>query len=148
MTVYDDIALEIKDAIKYDLFDSDQFDKEAVVKVLEKNFNMAYQVAGKMFLEGINMFNKDTGFVISDVPGVYMVLFMTYGYEPIIPGRMHPNYDIHNRYVGYTKDGTFYRMRYLDIKTRAIKFFKGKLDIIMMLLLILVVIFASLLGMI
>lgn len=148
MTIYDEVALEIKDAIKYDLFDSDQFDKETVVEVLERNFNMTYQVAGKMFLEGINMFNKDTGFIISDVPGICMAIFMTYGYEPIISGRMYPNYDINNRYVGYTKEGIFYRMQHFDIKTRIIKFFKERFDHITIILLVFIVIVASLLGMI
>lgn len=137
MTIYEEIALEIKDAIKDDLFDSDQFDKEAVVEVLERNFNMTYQVAGKVLLEGINMFSKDTGFIISDVPGVCMAIFMTYGYEPIISGHIHPNYDINNRYIGYTKEGIFYRMQHFDIKTRIIKFFKEKFDATILMLLIL-----------
>lgn len=148
MTIYEEVALEIKDAVKYDLFDSDQFDMEAVVEVLKRNFNVTHQVAGKIFLEGINMFNKDTGSIISDIPGAYMVVFIVYGYEPIISGRIYPNYDIYNRYVGYTKDGTFHRMQHFDIKTRIIKSFKERLDTVVIILLIFIVIVASLLGMI
>lgn len=148
MTVYDDVALEIKAAIKDDLFDSDQFDKEAVVKVLERNFNVAYQVAGKAFLECISMFNRDTGAVISDVPGAYMVVFMMYGYEPVIPGRMHPNYDVNNEYVGYTKDGKFYRMRHFDTKTRIIRFFKERTNQVMFILVIAMAVIAIFLAMI
>lgn len=113
MDIYQEVTLQIRDAVKEDLFDSDQgFDEETqknVVKILKDSFNKRYEEVGKILMEDVLIFNPDTGNTFG-TPIFTLPLFAGIRWRAIIPGIIYLNYDINNKYVGYTEKGIFHKV--------------------------------------
>ena len=97
MDIYQEATLQIRDAVKEDLFDSDQgFDEETqknVVKILKDNFNKHDEETGKILMGDILVFNPDTGNTF-EIPLFALPLFAGIRCRAIIPGSIYLNYDV------------------------------------------------------
>lgn len=112
--VYKEVVLQIREALKEDLFDSEQgFDKEKqneVIRILKDNFDTSYEAMGKICMENTMMFNRDTGDILDyGVPFFMCPLWLAYGYRLIIPNNCFPTYNIKNKYMGYWDGNKFYK---------------------------------------
>lgn len=115
MDKYDDVTLQIRDVIKDDLFDSRQsFDDEKqkeVVEILRNNFNIKDEEMGRALTRDVWMFDPESGYEF-DVPLFAAPLLLPLGVIIIKPEKF-PNYDVDNKYIGYTENGRFYRMDFM-----------------------------------
>lgn len=145
MDKYQDITLQIRDAIKEDLFDSRQsFDEDKqkeVAEILKNNFSISYEELGRTLLQDISLFNVNTGTVFN-MPFFCGLLFIHYGYLQITDD-IYPNYDIQNRYIGYTDKGVFHRTKFFDIKSKVIHLLKRNYTIFIFMILVLLFIVSS-----
>ena len=106
---YKEVAEEITDVIRHDLFDSSKFDSGQIAEVLRRRFNITDENIGKVLMSDVTMFNMDRGHTFT-IPMFGMPLFSDLNATPIISGKCYPNYDIRNKYMGYTSDGVFHRV--------------------------------------
>lgn len=115
MDKYDDVALQIADAIKENFSDSsdsnhklgDEIQKK-ITDILKNNFNIKDEETGRRLMKDVNMFDPESGYEF-DVP-----LFATPLLVPVgamsISSETFPNYGVDNKYIGYTDKGRFYRI--------------------------------------
>ena len=115
MDKYDEVALQIVDAIKenfLDSFDSNQkFDdgvQQKITDVLKNNFNIKDEEMGRSLMTYVGMFDPDSGYVF-DAPLFTAPMFITTGAMTIGP-ETFPNYSIGNKYIGYTSKERFYQI--------------------------------------
>lgn len=109
--IYQDVVLQIRDAIREDLFDGELgFNEERqkkVAEILKRNFNKSDEQIGKILMEDTNVFNPSTGKII-DTPFFLAPSAVVYGFRPIT-SKVFPNYNINNDYMGYTDGGIFHK---------------------------------------
>jgi len=117
---YQEVAKEIAYVIKDDLFDSTGFDGEKIADVLRRRFDVGSEETGKLLMSEVTMLRVHSGDTFT-VPMFGMLIFSTRGVMPIIPGISFPNYDIRNRYIGYTNDNMFHKVNWW---TEYINYFK------------------------
>lgn len=115
MDKYDDVALQIVGAIKENFSDSSdtnhRFDEEIqkkIADVLKNNFNIKNEEMGMSLMKDVNMFDPDSGYEF-DAPLFTSPLFIPVGAVVIGP-ETFPNYDVNNKYIGYTDKGRFYQI--------------------------------------
>lgn len=115
MDKYDEVTLQIVDAIKENFSDSSdsnhKFNEEIqkkITDVLKNNFNIKDEEMGKSLLKDVNMFDPESGYEFN-APLFTTPAFMPIGAMVIGP-ETFPNYDTDNKYIGYTNKGRFYRI--------------------------------------
>lgn len=106
---YQEVAEEIVDEIKFDLLDSTGFDSTQIENVLRRRFDIKNEETGRLFLTETVMFNRLSGETFTS-PMFGILSFIGFDVFPIISGKMFPNYDIRNKYIGYTDNGVFHRV--------------------------------------
>lgn len=115
MDKYDDVALQIADAIKENFSDSsdsnhklgDEIQKK-ITDILKNNFNIKDEDMGRSLMKDVNMFDPESGYEF-DAPLFTTPLFVPVGAMTISP-ETFPNYGVDNKYIGYTDKGRFYRI--------------------------------------
>lgn len=115
MDGYDEVTLQIVDAIKENFSDSSdsnhKFNEEIqkkIADVLKNNFNIKDEEIGRRLMKDVNMFDPESGYEFN------APLFITPAFMPIgamvIGHETFPNYGVDNKYIGYTDKGRFYRI--------------------------------------
>ncbi len=106
---YQEVAEEIVREIKDDLFDYADFDSTSIVNVLRRRFDVSKENVGKILMSEVTMFGIYDGNTF-ELPMFGILAFSKFGVIPIISGVSYPNYNIRNKYMGYTNDGVFHRV--------------------------------------
>lgn len=106
---YQEVAEEIADVIKHDLIDPSKFDAGQITEIIRRRFNVIDENIGRVLMSDITLFNVDYGNTYT-VPMFGMPLISDLDTRPIISGKCYPNYDIRNKYMGYTNNGVFRRV--------------------------------------
>lgn len=122
MDKYDEVTLQIVDAIKENFSNSNKFDDETQKKItgiLKNNFDIKDEQIGRSLIKDIRMFDPNSGHEF-DTPLFIMPLFIIRGTIKISP-ETFPNYSIENKYIGYTDEGRFYRINDFTIFMRHIR---------------------------
>ncbi len=118
---YREVAEEIAIIINEDLLDSSDFDKNKIVDVLKRRFDINKEDMGKILTSEITMFNIYSGKTFT-IPIFGILAFETIDIRPIIPGKIFPNYNLENKYDGYTENGVFRKIdRWTELLDSAIK---------------------------
>lgn len=112
---YRDVAEEIISIIKEYKLDSLDL-KNQIIEILQRRFNVDKENVGKILMDDTTMFYLDNGHTFT-IPMFGMLAFSGYRVKPIINDRCFPNYDIRNKYIGYTENGVF---RKVNMFTRLI----------------------------
>ena len=115
MDKYDEVTLQIVDAIKENFSDSsdsnhkfnDEIQKK-ITDVLKNNFNIKDEEMGRSLMKDVNMFDPESGYEFS-VPLFATPLFVPVG-AMTISSETFPNYDTNNKYIGYTDKERFYQI--------------------------------------
>lgn len=108
---YQEVAEEIASMIRSDLFESDGFDTAGIADILRRRFDIKNEEIGKTLMLEVTMFRLHGGDMFT-VPMFGMMMFSKRGVMPIISGISFPNYNIRNRYMGYTDDNVFHRVNW------------------------------------
>lgn len=112
MGKYKEVTLQIRDVLKEELFDSKQsFDEEKqkeVAEILKKNFNIKDEEMGKVLTKDLWMFEPESGYEFN-TPLFAVPMFLPFG-AMIIQSETFPNFNVKNKYIGYTDKGKFHRM--------------------------------------
>lgn len=112
MNKYKEVTLQIRNLLKEDLFDSRQsFDEEKqkeVSEILKKNFNIKDEEIGKALTKDIWMFDPESGYEFN-TPFFVVPMFLPFG-AMMVKSDTFPNFNIKNKYIGYTDKGKFHRM--------------------------------------
>ncbi len=108
---YQDVAEEIVREIKDDLFDYADFDSMPIVNVLRRRFDVDKENAGKILMSKVTMFGIYSGHTF-EIPTFGMLAFSNFDVIPIISGVSYPNYNIRNKYMGYTRNGSLHRVNW------------------------------------
>ena len=110
MDQYDEVALQIVDAIKENVSENKFDDKtqQKITDVLKNNFNIKDEEMGRSLMTYVGMFDPDSGYVF-DTPLFTAPMFITTGAMTIGP-ETFPNYSIENKYIGYTSKERFYQI--------------------------------------
>ena len=115
MDKYDEVTLQIVDAIKENFSDSSdsnhKFNEEIqkkIADVLKNNFNIRDEEMGRSLMTDVNMFDPESGYEFN-APLFTIPLFAPVGAMVIGP-ETFPNYGADNKYIGYTDKGRFYRI--------------------------------------
>ncbi len=103
---YQEVAEEIVDVIKHDLIDPSKFDVGQITDVLRKRFNVKDESIGRTLISDVTLFNPDFGHTFT-IPLFGLPIFSD---AMPISGKCYPNYDIRNKYMGYTNNGVFHRV--------------------------------------
>lgn len=109
---YQEVAEEIASVIKDDLFESTGFGATGIADVLRRRFDINKEEIGRVLMSEVTMFYKHSGDTFT-IPMFGMLMFSTRGVVPIISGISFPNYNIRNRYMGYTDNNLFHRVNWL-----------------------------------
>ncbi len=115
MDKYDEVALQIVDAIKGNFSDSSdsnhKFDEEIqkkITDVLKNNFNIKDEEVGMSLMKDVGMFDPESGYEFN--ASIFTIpLFVSVG-AMVINSDIIPNYSIENKYIGYTNKGRFHRI--------------------------------------
>lgn len=115
MDKYDEVALQIVDTIKENFSDrsdsnhdiNDNIQKK-ITDVLKNNFNIRAEDMGMSLLKYVNMFDPENGYEF-DTPLFTIPMLIPVGAMTISP-ETFPNYDINNKYIGYTDKGRFHQI--------------------------------------
>lgn len=142
--IYYNVTLEIRNAIREDLFDRELgFNEEKqkkVTDILMHNFNKNDEQMGKILMGDVNVFYVDTGEIIG-VPLFLTPITNIRGFRSITP-KIYPNYNIYNEYIGYTEDdGKFHKIRKVGPVLKFLRSDKFALVYIMFVLLVLLFLF-------
>lgn len=108
---YQEVAEEIASVIKGDLFESADFDATGIADILRRRFNVNNEEIGRVLISEVTMFYVHSGNTFT-VPMFGMLMLSTRGAMPIISGISFPNYNIRNRYMGYTDNNLFHRVNW------------------------------------
>lgn len=115
MDKYDEVTLQIVDAIKENFSDSsdgnhklDEEIQKKITDVLKNNFNIKDEETGKSLLKDVNMFDPESGYEFN-APLFTAPMFIPVG-AMVIGHETFPNYGVDNKYIGYTDKGRFYRI--------------------------------------
>lgn len=103
---YQEVAEEIISVIEENLFDVGNFDKDQIVDILKRRFDINKEDIEKILMSDTTMFNIYSGETFT-IPMFGMLAFARDDIRPVISGKIFPNYDLKNRYNGYTEDGVF-----------------------------------------
>lgn len=143
MDKYDEVTSQIVDAIKENFSDSSDSNnifgddiQKKITDVLKNNFNIKNEEMGKSLMEDINMFDPESGYEF-EVPLFAVPLFAPVGAMVINPGTF-PNYNLDNKYIGYTDNERLYKINDFTIFMRHMR--KQPLTVIVLFLLIYLVI--------
>lgn len=140
---YDDVTLQIINIIKKNFSaDSDSkhiYDdiRKNIDDVLKNNFNIEYEYLGRKLAEDIRLFDYESGYEFV-VPLFSAPLFIIKGVK-LIDNNIFPNYDIENKYIGYTERGIFYKIDDFTLFMRHMK--KRPLTVIASFILIYMIIY-------
>lgn len=111
--IYKQVVLQIREVIMEDLSNNQGFDEkkqDEVIRILQDNFDIDDQQMGKILLENIMMFKKDTGEILNyDLPFFLAPMMLFFGYRAIIPGHTFPMFNIRNKFIGYFEKDKFYK---------------------------------------
>lgn len=139
--IYYSVVLEIRDAIKEDLFDNGlgfgEEKQKKIADILKRNFNKNNEQIGHILMEDVNMFYVDTGDIIG-VPLFLTPITSVHGFRSITP-KIYPNYNIYNEYMGYTDNGTFHKINKAGSITKSLRGDKFALIYIILVLLVLII---------
>lgn len=108
---YQEVAEEIAYVIKDELFDSSEFDADQIAEVLKRRFNVMSEDTGRILMTDVAMFYVYSGNTFT-IPMFGVLAFARLDIKPIISGKCYPNYDIRNKYIGYTEDGLFHKVNW------------------------------------
>jgi hypothetical protein len=108
---YQEVAEEIASVIKDDLFESTGFDATGIADILRGRFNINNEEIGRVLISEVTMFYVHSGNTFT-IPMFGMLMFSKQGVMPIISGISFPNYNIRNRYMGYTDNNLFHRVNW------------------------------------
>lgn len=109
---YDEVAMQIVDTIKENFSDSnrkldDEIQKK-IADILKKNFDKRYENIGRNLVQDVRVFDHRNGHEF--VTPLFTVPLLTpLGVMAIRP-ETFPNYNIENKYIGYTDKERFYRI--------------------------------------
>ncbi len=104
-----EVAEEIAFVIKDSLSGSTIFDVGQITDVLRRRFNIEHEDVGRAFMLDTDMFRIYDGSTFT-IPTFGILAFTGMSIMPIVPGKLFPNYDIRNKYIGYTSHGVFRRI--------------------------------------
>lgn len=115
MDEYDEVTLQIVDAIKENFSDSsdsnhkfnDEIQKK-ITDVLKNNFNIKDEEMGRSLMKDVNMFDPESGYEFN-APLFTAPMFIPVG-AMVIGHETFPNYGVDNKYIGYTDKGRFYQI--------------------------------------
>lgn len=112
---YDEVSVQIVDVIKDRFSHSSDYDnkfddetEKKIAGILKNNFNTKYENIGRSLTQDVKMFDHKNGDEF-EVPLFAIPLLTPLGVMRISP-EIFPNYNIENKYIGYTEDGRFYRI--------------------------------------
>lgn len=108
---YQEVAEEIASVIKDDLFESTGFDATGIADILKRRFDINKEEIGRTLMSEVTMFRVHSGNTFT-IPMFGMLMFSKPGVLPIISGISFPNYNIRNRYMGYTDNNSFHRVNW------------------------------------
>lgn len=107
---YQEVAEEIVYMMKDDLSNSSDVDIGQIANVLRRRFNINDEAVGKILLSEITLFNIYSGNTIT-VP-IFGLLAVKNLDNKLISGKCYPNFDINNKYAGYTEDNIFHKINW------------------------------------
>lgn len=126
MDKYDEVALQIVDAIKDSFSDSsdsnhklDEEIQKKITDVLKNNFNIKDEGMGRSLMKDVNMFDPESGYEF-DAPLFTTPLLIPVGATVIGP-ETFPNYGVDNKYIGYTDKGRFHQINDFTIFMRRMR---------------------------
>lgn len=106
---YKEVAEEILKAIGDHIFDSSRQPLGVIEDVLRRNFDINKEGAGRLLLSDTIMFNIYDGETFT-VPLFGVLAFTHYNVRIVIPNCVYLNYNIRNKYMGYTIKGIFHKV--------------------------------------